>query len=91
MATKVKRNKALERNRDPLLKGKVLLGVIVSLLFLIPIIWMLFVSIKPDNFSTSNPVEWFLPPYTITNYIDIVMDSLILRWLFNSFFEIGRA
>ncbi|GLO67950.1 carbohydrate ABC transporter permease [Oceanobacillus kimchii] len=86
MATKVKRNKALERNRDPLLKGKVLLGVIVSLLFLIPIIWMLFVSIKPDNFSTSNPVEWFLPPYTITNYIDIVMDSLILRWLFNSFF-----
>ncbi|OEH56265.1 sugar ABC transporter permease [Oceanobacillus sp. E9] len=86
MATKVKRDKALERNRDPLLKGKVLLGVIVSLLFLIPIIWMLFVSIKPDNFSTSNPVEWFLPPYTITNYIDIVMDSLILRWLFNSFF-----
>ncbi|NAO99978.1 ABC transporter permease subunit, partial [Halomonas sp. MG34] len=47
---------------------------------------MLFVSIKPDGFSTSTPIEWFLPPYTISNYITIIMESLILRWLFNSFF-----
>ncbi|MFS0750005.1 carbohydrate ABC transporter permease [Oceanobacillus sp. 1P07AA] len=86
MGTKTSKNKALERNRDPLIKGKVLLGVVVSLIFITPIIWMLFVSIKPDGFSTTNPLEWFLPPYTITNYIDIIMDSLILRWLFNSFF-----
>ncbi|AVR00068.1 sugar ABC transporter permease [Oceanobacillus iheyensis] len=78
--------RALDRNRDPFLKGKITIGIVVSILFIAPIIWMLFVSIKPDGFSTSTPIEWFLPPYTISNYITIIMDSLILRWLFNSFF-----
>ncbi|MFD1173500.1 carbohydrate ABC transporter permease [Oceanobacillus picturae] len=88
MAAKTTSNsrRALDRNRDPFLKGKITIGIIVSILFIAPIIWMLFVSIKPDGFSTSAPIEWFLPPYTISNYITIIMDSLILRWLFNSFF-----
>lgn len=88
MAAKTTSNsrRALDRNRDPFLKGKITIGIIVSILFIAPIIWMLFVSIKPDGFSTSTPIEWFLPPYTISNYITIIMDSLILRWLFNSFF-----
>ncbi|CDQ38612.1 MULTISPECIES: carbohydrate ABC transporter permease [Virgibacillus] len=84
--TSSKSRKALDRNRDPLLKVKVTIGVIVAIVFIVPIIWMLFVSIKPDGFSTSNPIAWFLPPYTISNYVTIIMDSLILRWLFNSFF-----
>ncbi|MGP4064357.1 carbohydrate ABC transporter permease [Oceanobacillus sp. M65] len=88
MAAKTTSNsrRALDRNRDPFLKGKITIGIVVSILFIAPIIWMLFVSIKPDGFSTSTPIEWFLPPYTISNYITIIMDSLILRWLFNSFF-----
>ncbi len=81
-----KSRKALDRNRDPLLKVKVTVGIIIAVLFIVPIIWMLFVSIKPNGFSTSNPIEWFLPPYTFSNYVNIIMDSLILRWLFNSFF-----
>lgn len=83
---KSKKSGLLERNRDPLRKGKVALGLIASILFIFPIIWMLFVSLKPDGFSTTNPIEWFIPPYTFTNYINVVVDSLILRWLFNSFF-----
>ncbi|WP_153464010.1 carbohydrate ABC transporter permease [Sediminibacillus terrae] len=75
----------LEKNRDPLRKGKLTVGLIVAALFILPIIWMLLVSLKPNGYSTTNPLDWFLPPFTFTNYIDIVVDSLILRWLFNSF------
>ncbi len=75
----------LEKNRDPLRKGKLTVGFIVAALFILPIIWMLLVSLKPNGYSTTNPLDWFLPPFTFTNYIDIVVDSLIIRWLFNSF------
>lgn len=65
---------------------KVALGAAVAICFIFPVIWMMFVSFKPDGFTTNNPFAWFLPPYTITNYVDLLLDSLILRWLFNSFF-----
>ncbi|WP_208588644.1 carbohydrate ABC transporter permease [Gracilibacillus suaedae] len=85
-AVRVKKNKStvLQRNRDPKLGLKVTLGFIVALIFISPIIWMLFVSIKPNGFSTTQPLEWFLPPYTLYNYVDIMFGSLIFRWLFNS-------
>ncbi|MGP4039659.1 carbohydrate ABC transporter permease [Gracilibacillus sp. D59] len=85
-AVRVKKSKStvLQRNRDPKLGLKVTLGFIVALIFILPIIWMLFVSIKPNGFSTTEPLEWFLPPYTFYNYVDIMFGSLIFRWLFNS-------
>ncbi len=85
-AVRVKKTKStvLQRNRDPKLGLKVTLGFIVALIFISPIIWMLFVSVKPNGFSTTQPLEWFLPPYTLYNYVDIMFGSLIFRWLFNS-------
>lgn len=79
-----KRSKLLERNRDPLRKFKITIGIIIAIIFLLPIIWMLFVSLKPNGFSTTVPIQWFIPPYTISNYVQIIADSLILRWLWNS-------
>ncbi|WP_018933019.1 carbohydrate ABC transporter permease [Gracilibacillus lacisalsi] len=83
-AVPIRKSKVLQRNRDPKLGLKVTLGFIVALIFISPIIWMLFVSIKPNGFSTTEPLEWFLPPYTFYNYVDIMFGSLIFRWLFNS-------
>ncbi|SFL60266.1 carbohydrate ABC transporter membrane protein 2, CUT1 family (TC 3.A.1.1.-) [Gracilibacillus orientalis] len=83
---KKSKNTVLQRNRDPKLGLKVTLGFIIALIFILPIIWMLFVSIKPNGFSTTEPFEWFLPPYTFYNYVDIMFGSLIFRWLFNSLF-----
>lgn len=80
-----KENQLLARNRDPFHKLKVAGALIVALLFLFPIIWMMFVSLKPSNMATSNPIEWFLPPYTIVNYIDIIQRSDVFLWLWNSF------
>ncbi|RCW77351.1 carbohydrate ABC transporter permease [Saliterribacillus persicus] len=81
-----KRAKILEKKRDPFRSLKIAIGLGVAVIFIFPIIWMLFVSIKPDGFTTTNPFEWFAPPYTFSNYIDLIMNSLILKWLWNSLF-----
>lgn len=85
VALKNRNQNLLAKNRDPYLGIKVTVGIIVSIIFLIPIIWMLFVSLKPDGFATTNPAEWFMPPFTIANYIELITGSLIIRWLWNSF------
>ena len=74
----------LRRNRDPKLGIKVAFGFVMAVLFIFPIVWMLFVSIKPDGYVTTQPLKWFLPPYTFSNYTTLLFDSLILRWLVNS-------
>ncbi|WP_067725069.1 carbohydrate ABC transporter permease [Oceanobacillus damuensis] len=81
----MKKNSVLDRNRDPLRNVKKAIGLVVAIIFIFPIIWMLFVSLKPDGFSTTNPLDWFTPPFTIANYIDLLLNSMILRWVFNSF------
>ncbi|MCH1626006.1 carbohydrate ABC transporter permease [Ferdinandcohnia quinoae] len=78
------KSKLLQRNRDPKLRLKVSLAFIIAIAFIFPIIWMLFVSIKPEGFSTTEPLAWFLPPYSFENYANIIFDSLIFRWLLNS-------
>lgn len=78
------KNFMLRRNRDPKLGVKVTIGLVMAVLFIFPIVWMLFVSIKPDGYVTTQPLKWFLPPYTFSNYTTLLFDSLILRWLVNS-------
>ncbi|MFD1849338.1 carbohydrate ABC transporter permease [Oceanobacillus bengalensis] len=82
---KKKHSTQLNRSRDPFHPVKITVAIAVGLLFVLPIIWMILVSLKPDGFSTTNPLEWFLPPFTFSNYTNIISDTLILRWTFNSF------
>ncbi|WP_413375042.1 carbohydrate ABC transporter permease [Alkalihalobacillus sp. 1P02AB] len=83
--SKNKNTALLQRNRDPMRRLKLTLGFLVAILFILPIIWMLFVSVKPNGFSTTNPLDWFMPPFTFDNYTNLLFESLILRWVFNSF------
>ncbi|HET7616678.1 MAG TPA: carbohydrate ABC transporter permease [Bacillales bacterium] len=57
---------------------------IVAVIFIFPLIWMLFVSIKPKGLGTSGVIPWFAPPYTLTNYIHVILDTAVFRWLINS-------
>lgn len=82
---KKNQSKQLNRNRDPFLPVKITIAIAAGVLFVFPIIWMIFVSIKPDGYSTANAIEWFLPPFTFSNYTNIISETLILRWTFNSF------
>ncbi len=80
-----KDNVLLTRSRDPLRRLKVFGALITALLFIFPLVWMIFVSLKPSNMATTNPLEWFLPPYTIVNYVEIIQGSDVFLWLWNSF------
>ncbi|MDQ0207819.1 carbohydrate ABC transporter permease [Alkalicoccobacillus murimartini] len=75
----------LTRKRDPMKVPKLILAVAVALLFLFPIVWMFFVSLKPESMPATTPFEWFLPPYTFVNYLDIIGGSDIFLWVWNSF------
>ena len=56
----------------------------LAALWMLPIIWMVFASLKPGNFSAAQVIEWFLPPYTIANYFKVVEQAPVLKWMFNS-------
>ncbi|MFP7287689.1 carbohydrate ABC transporter permease [Shouchella clausii] len=75
----------LENKRDPFRPVKVAVAFISALLFLFPIIWMFFVSLKPEGTAASSPLDWFAPPYTFGNYVDIILGSDVFLWIWNSF------
>ncbi|MEE6449477.1 carbohydrate ABC transporter permease [Gottfriedia acidiceleris] len=65
-----------------------ILATIIAILFLLPLIWMVFTSFKTlsESMSSSSilPTKW-----TIENYTSIfssVSDTPILKWLFNTAF-----
>ncbi|MBS4200498.1 carbohydrate ABC transporter permease [Bacillus sp. FJAT-49732] len=60
------------------------ISMVAAIFFVIPIIWMLFVSLKPEGIGVSNVIGWFIPPYTIENYNHVLFDTPVLRWLWNS-------
>lgn len=76
---------SFENKRDPFRPVKVAVAFISALLFLFPIIWMFFVSLKPEGTAASSPLDWFAPPYTIGNYVDIIFGSDVFLWIWNSF------
>ncbi|WP_263706669.1 carbohydrate ABC transporter permease [Shouchella tritolerans] len=75
----------LENKRDPFRPVKVAVAFVSALLFLFPIIWMFFVSLKPEGTAASSPLDWFAPPYTFGNYVDIILGSDVFLWIWNSF------
>ncbi|WP_373895465.1 carbohydrate ABC transporter permease [Virgibacillus sp. CBA3643] len=79
-----KNNALLERSRDPFRPVKIIIASLVALVFVFPIIWMIFVSLKPQNMAVANVLDWFVPPFTIDNYIEVLVESDVLLWLWNS-------
>lgn len=54
--------------RQSSLLSAVLLNVAAygfALLFIIPIVWMIVVSFKPETVDVTNPANWFVPPFTM--------------------------
>ncbi|WP_078393606.1 carbohydrate ABC transporter permease [Shouchella patagoniensis] len=76
---------ALTTKRDPLRWLKITIAFLCALAFLFPIVWMFFVSMKPEGTAATSAIDWFLPPYTFSNYVDIVIGSDVFLWIWNSF------
>lgn len=62
------------------------ISLIMAFVFLIPIIWMLVVSIKLEGMKITTVVDWFTPPYSLAVYVEMISNSLLLRWSWNSFY-----
>jgi len=63
----------------------------IAVCFLLPIIWMLFVSLKSEGFRVSRIIDWFTPPYSLANYFSVIQRAPIFRWMFNSFIVASSA
>lgn len=61
-----------------------LFSLILAGIFIFPVIWTLFVSLKPEGTAVKTAWDWFLPPYTFAIYPDIILKTSVLRWLSNS-------
>lgn len=69
--------------------GNVILSVIsivIALIFTAPVLWSLAVSFQIEGKQITTVWDWFLPPYTLGNYPEIILHSEVARWLVNSLF-----
>jgi multiple sugar transport system permease protein len=55
------------------------------MIFLFPLMFGLFASLKAESASFRKLIDWFKPPYTLANYIHILGNSRVPLWTFNSF------
>lgn len=59
-------------------------SLLTAIIFILPIVWMLFVSVKEEGTAITSVLDWFAPPYTIENYINLMRETPVLKWVWNS-------
>lgn len=59
-------------------------GMIVSVIWFAPFLWMVVTSFKPLSEIMTTDIEWVPHTFTWQNYIT-VFEQPVLRWMFNSF------
>ncbi|MFC0215710.1 carbohydrate ABC transporter permease [Paenibacillus chartarius] len=60
------------------------LSLLLAVLFLVPLSWMLVVSIKDETMKIQGVLDWYKPPYTLETYFYVFHETSLLRWMFNS-------
>ncbi|MCI1788338.1 MAG: carbohydrate ABC transporter permease [Actinomyces sp.] len=58
--------------------------IIAVILFLLPVVWGLAVSLKAEGSPIAHASDWFLPPYTLENYPKVLAKSGVWTWFMNS-------
>lgn len=85
MSNKIKGSTGMVKKTTP---GGIALTVItlfLAIVTFIPILWMACVSLKTDEASLPSAFHYFIPPFTVNNYIDVLSGGTkVVRWLFNS-------
>lgn len=59
-------------------------SLILAFIFVVPLIWMLFVSFRHEGDVIKNVLSWFKPPYTFESYPKVLRTSGMIRWIINS-------
>lgn len=61
-----------------------IISILIAVIFLIPIVWSLAVSLQYEGKQITDVFQWFTPPYTLSNYVSIIFSSSVVLWLKNS-------
>lgn len=68
----------------------VICSVVIALVFLLPLLWMVSTSFKPDDQAVQAQIHWIPQTFTWANYIYSLFqnstDVPVIRWFFNSMF-----
>lgn len=59
-------------------------SILIAFIFIAPILWVLAVSFQHQGKQISSVIDWFTPPYTLENYPNIILNSGVPTWVFNS-------
>lgn len=68
------------------LGDRIILAAVIALaaVWIAPLVWVLALSFKPNEFLQAHTDVLFSPPYTLKNYLDIVASSDVFGWIVNS-------
>ena len=55
-----------------------------SLIMLFPLYWVVVTSFKLEEFVFASPPQWFPDPYTLQNYIAVIVKHSFGKYMFNS-------
>jgi multiple sugar transport system permease protein len=58
---------------------------ILAIIWILPILWAIDTSLKPEGETTAIPVSWFASHFTLDAYITTFATTNLPRWYFNSF------
>lgn len=59
-------------------------SILSAFIFIATILWVLAVSFQHQGKQISSVIDWFTPPYTLENYPNIILNSGVPTWVFNS-------
>jgi len=63
-----------------------LISLLTAFVFTAPLIWMLVVSVKKEGMRIVGLLDWFTPPYSLAVYREVLLETKIINWTFNSLF-----
>ncbi|ALS28077.1 carbohydrate ABC transporter permease [Paenibacillus cisolokensis] len=55
-----------------------------ALIFVVPLLYMLFTSLKPQGTAVGSIADRFLPPFSLENYAYIFENAPVIKWTMNS-------
>ncbi len=62
-----------------------ILAIAIAVIFLVPLLWMFIVALKPNGVNAIELKDWFnFSDLTLENYIKVITTSKIFLWTFNS-------
>ncbi len=65
--------------------ASLVLLIVLAIIWVLPILWAIDTSIKPESETTAIPVSWLASHFTLEAYITTFATTGLFRWYFNSF------